>query len=199
MKHDMSISSQVFLYFRLGAALALSGATLQTAYSQERSHDFHEREVHGSGFREHEFHDHAFREHEYHERRFLDSRFHHDHYYPPSGFAFGALPPGYQVIYDPEGDLYFAEGVWYRQAESGRYVVVAPAIGVTVPVLPPNYATVMVRGVPYYYANNTYYMQSPTGYLVVDPPPSKEMVELPPGVSTGRPAPANSVIELPRN
>ena len=199
VKQDMSISSQVFLYSRLAAAFTLAYAISQTAYCQERGYDFREDEFHGSVLGQHEFRDHAFREHEYHERRFLDSRFHHDHYYPPIGFMFAALPPGYQVIYDPEGNLYFVDGVWYRQAGPGRYVVVAPAIGITVRVLPPNYATVMVRGVRYYYANNTYYLQSPTGYLVVDPPPSNEVVELRPGTSAAQPAPPNSVIELPRN
>ena len=173
MNKDMPSASQVFLYFRLAVALALSCAISQTAYSQERGNDFHEHEFHGPGFGEHEFRDHGFREHEYHERRFLDSRFHHDHYYPPIGFVFGALPPGYQIVYDPDGDLYFAEGVWYRQAAPGHYVVVGPPIGITVPTLPVNYTTVMVRGVPYYYANNTYYLDSPTGYLVVDPPPEQ--------------------------
>ena len=90
--------------------------------------------------------------------------------------------PGYRIVHGPERDLYFAEGVWYRQAEPGRYVVVAPAIGVTVPVLPPNYATVRVRGVPYYYANNIYYLRSPTGYLVVDPPPSVSAAQAAPQI-----------------
>ena len=44
--------------------------------------------------RERRWHEHEFREHEFHDQRYLDHRYHRDHYYPPIGFAFGALPPG---------------------------------------------------------------------------------------------------------
>src|SRR3954468_10365186 len=167
---DMKMFLEIRALLCGGAILTLSCGTLQMAHAQERG--FHDRDYRGHearerGVPEREFRDHAFDEQEYHDRRFLDGRYHHDHYYPPLGFAFGALPPGYRVIYSPDGDLYFAGGVWYRLEGPGRYVVVAPEIGITAPGLPPNYTTVMVRGVPYYYANNTYYLQSPGGYLVV--------------------------------
>src|SRR5262249_39398647 len=42
--------------------------------------------------------EHEFREHEFHDRAYFDARYHHDHYYPPAGFAFGALPPGYVAV-----------------------------------------------------------------------------------------------------
>jgi hypothetical protein len=127
----------------------------------------------------------------------LDSRYHHDHYYPPIGSAFDAVPSGYQKIYDPEGDLYFAGGVWYREEQPGRYVVVSPEIGTTVPVLPPHYTTVLVQGVPYYYANNIYYLQAPDGYLVVDSPPASVVVEQPSSNATAEPRPSSSVTKLP--
>jgi hypothetical protein len=186
---NMAIPTRMSRCFRLGVAVVLSCGIWQIAYSQERAHDFHEHEFRGADPREHEFHDHAFHEREYQDRRFLDPRYHHNHYYPPVGFVFGALPPGYQIIHRLDGDLYFAGGVWYRAVGPGRYVVVAPSIGVPVPVLPPSYTTVMVGGVPYYYANNTYYLRSSTGYAVVELPPSPVAVQ---------PAPPNAEIELPR-
>ena len=190
----MGIQTKMSWCFRLGAALVLSCGIWQPVHAQERGHDFHEHELRGSDFREHEF-----REHEYHERQFLDSRYRHNRYYPPVGFVFGALPPGYRIIRRLDGDLYFAGGVWYRTAGPGRYVVVAPSIGVAVPVLPPSYTTVIVGGVPYYYANNTYYLGSSTGYVVAQPPPSNAVVELPPSPVAVQPPPPNAVIELPRN
>jgi hypothetical protein len=195
----MGIQTKMSRSFRLSVAFVLSCGIWQPAHAQERGHDFHEHEFRGPDAREHEFHDHAFREREYQDGRFLDPRYHHDHYYPPVGFVFGALPPGYRIIHRLDGDLSFAGGVWYRTAGPGRYVVVAPSIGVAVPVLPPSYTTVMVGGVPYYYANNTYYLGSSTGYVVVQPPPSNAVVELPPSPVAVQPAPPNTVIELPRN
>jgi len=146
----------------------------------------------------HEFRAGAFRESDYRDPRFLDSRYHHDHYYPPIGFAFGALPSGYEEVYDPDGDLYFAGGVWYREEQPERYVVVSPEIGTTVTALPPYYTALLVQGVPYYYANHVYYLQAPDGYLVVDPPPTAAVVEQPPGSATARPPSSSSVTESPR-
>ena len=190
----MSILSQKRWPTGLAVALAFSPVVSHTAHAEERANDFHGVEFHGD---RDEFRDHEFREHEYRDRRFLDSRFHHDHYYPASGFVFAALPPGYRRIYSPDRDFYFAGGVWYREENPGRYVVVAPPIGIAVPVLPPDSTTVLVHGVPYYYANNTYYLQSPSGYLVTNPPSSSDVVELPPGPRTIQPPASNSVIELP--
>jgi len=150
------VSLLALLYAVLPAAHAQPGSVAATA-------------LHDSGIPNREFHEHAFREQDYHEARFLDSRHQHDHYYPPIGSVFGELPPGYQVVPDPEDDLYFAEGAWYRTESPGHYVVIAPEIGTTAPALPPHYTTVMMSGVPYFYANNTYYLESPSGYLVVDP------------------------------
>jgi hypothetical protein len=150
-----------------GSLLALGCAVSAPAHAQQ--HAVGATAFHMQDLEEHEFHDHAFRERDYQEPRFFDSRHHHDHYYPPVGSVFGELPPDYRVIPDPDGDLYFADGAWYREQSKGRYVVVAPEVGIRVPGLPPHYTTVMMSGVPYYYANNTYYLESPSGYLVVDP------------------------------
>jgi len=73
---------------------------------------------------------------------------------------------------------YSSRGVWYRHHQ-GRYVVVAPPIGLFVPFLPLAYATLWMNGIPYYYANETYYTHTPGGYVVVEPPQG-ELSELPP-------------------
>jgi hypothetical protein len=145
----------------------------------------------------HEFRAGAFRESDYRDPRFLDSRYHHDHYYPPIGFAFGAVPSGHEQVYDPDGDLYFARGVWYREEQPERYVVVSPEIGTTVAALPPYYTTVSVQGVPYYYANHVYYLQAPDGYLVVlvDPPSANAAVEKPSGNAAAQPPSSGPVTE----
>ena len=147
----------------------------------------------------HEFRTDAFRESDYRDPRYLDSRYHHDHYYPPIGFAFGAVPSGYEEVYDPDGDLYFAGGVWYREKQPGLYVVVSPEIGTTVTALPPYYTTVPVQGVPYYYANHVYYLQAPDGYLVVlvDPPSTNAAVEQPSDNAAAQPTSSSSVTESP--
>ena len=148
--------------FALGLLFALSSVVVP-AFADEH------------GYREHEF-----REHEFHEHQFLDARYNHDHYYPPHGYVFGALPPGPRLVVHNGVQFYFAAGVWYRSEAPGHFVVVAPPIGIVVPILPPFYTTVYVGSVPYYYANDVYYAQSPQGYTVVAPPPSNVVVEQPP-------------------
>jgi hypothetical protein len=146
--------------------------------------------------RDHRYREHEFREHEFHQHEFLDSRYHHDHYYPPVGFVFGVLPPGYVAVRHHGVDFYFAGGVWYSAAGRRRFVVVAPPLGLVVRVLPPYYTTVFVGGAPYYYANSAYYVQSPQGYVIVNPPPGNVVAGPPLGTAVS-PAPPNAVVELP--
>ena len=75
----------------------------------------------------------------------LDNRYNHNHYYPPRGYAVGALPRGYVTVGYRGGPYYYHQGVWYRPG-GGRYLVVRPAIGLFVPVLPPFYTTVWFGG-----------------------------------------------------
>ena len=140
---------------------------------------------------ERRFREHEFREHEFRERAFLDARYHHNHYYPPPGFVFGALPGGHRVVVFGGMEYFFAGGVWYRHAGE-HFLVVAPPFGIVVPVLPPYCTTILVGGVPYYYANSVYYVQTPQGYVVTQPPPANVVVEQPP-VDT---MPGNGVVEL---
>jgi hypothetical protein len=150
-----------------GSLIALGCPVVSPADTQQDG--VGESELHAPAVEESEFQMHAFREQDPREPRFFDSRHHHDRYYPPIGSVFGDLPPDYRVIHDPDGDLYFADGAWYRERSRGRYLVVAPQVGIAVPALPLHHTVVLIGGVPYYYANNTYYLQSPSGFLVVDP------------------------------
>jgi Family of unknown function (DUF6515) len=99
-----------------------------------------------------------------------DSRYGHNHYYPPRGYAVGALPRGYVTVSYRGGPYYYHSGIWYRRGPSG-FLVVRPAIGLFVPVLPGFYTTLWWGGVPYYYADDVYYRYRPgRGYEVVDAP-----------------------------
>jgi Family of unknown function (DUF6515) len=100
-----------------------------------------------------------------------DGRYNHNHYYPPRGYAVGALPRGYVTVNFRGGPYYYHQGVWYRSG-GGRFVVVRPAVGLYVPFLPPFYTTVWFGGLPFYYADDVYYAWRPERreYVVVDPP-----------------------------
>ena len=127
----------------------------------------------------------------------FDGRFGHNHYYPSRGYIYGALPVGAVSIGFGGGNYFFHGGVWYRPY-SGRYIVVAPPIGIFLPVLPPDYATVWVGGVPYYYADDVYYNVAPgRGYVVVAPPPGVDTTQT---MAPPAPAPvAADPIFYPRN
>ena len=156
----------------LAIALGAVGAwTMPTAQADE--HPEH-------GRHESNFHEHEYRERDFHDHRYMDTRYHHDHYYPPAGLVFGALPRGYVAIGYRGARFYFAGGVWYRTYSPGRFVVVAPPVGIVVPMLPPFYTTVWVGARPYYYANSAYYVQTPQGYVVAAPPPANMVVQQPP-------------------
>src|SRR3569833_1531844 len=118
----------------------------------------------------------------------FDTRYHHDHYYPPRGFAVGALPRGYRTVYYGRDRYFFSGGVWYRPW-GPRFTVIAPPIGVVVPFLPDSYTTVWFGGVPYYYANDAYYVwrRDANGYVVTDPPPGSPQSQAQQGTA---PAPA---------
>ncbi len=111
------------------------------------------------------------------ERLQLDQRYHHDHYYPPRGQAFAALPGGSISIGFRGGNWFFHGGVWF-QPYGSRFVVALPPIGIVVPLLPPDCTTLWIGGAPYYYANGVYYAPAPgQGYAVVAPPPGAEVAQ----------------------
>jgi len=96
--------------------------------------------------------------------------FRRDHAYAPRGQTFQVLPRHYDVAVHNGVRFYFGGGLWYSHDRPGRYVVVAPPLGIVVRLLPPFYTTMYFGPTPYYYANHAYYMQVPQGYAVVAPP-----------------------------
>lgn len=101
-----------------------------------------------------------------------DRRYERERYYPRPGVRIEVLPSRHYVVRYHDDRYYFHAGTWYRPFR-GRFVVVAPPIGIVVPILPAYYTTIWYQGVPYYYANNTYYIWDPArdGYVVTNPPP----------------------------
>jgi hypothetical protein len=133
-----------------------------------------------------------------------DTRYHMDHSYPARGNTVNALPQGHLPVYDRgRNPYYYHGGAWYRPY-GGRFVVVAPPIGVFVPVLPPYYTTVWFGGFPYYYANDTYYNWVPAQgqYEVVDPPagaPADNNPNADPAVGTDPAAAISELYTYPKN
>ena len=124
-----------------------------------------------------------------------DNRYGHNHYYPPRGYAVGALPRGYVTVGYRGGPYYYNSGIWYRRGGSG-FLVVRPAIGLFVPVLPSFYTTLWWGGVPYYYADDVYYRYNAgRGYQVVDAPAGDPSTSQPAGASGATP-PAASQADL---
>lgn len=124
----------------------------------------------------------------------LDHRYGHDHYYPPVGYAVGALPTGAVSVGFGGGHWFFHGGVWFRAA-GGRFVVGLPPVGIAVPLLPPGFVTLWIGGANYYYANGVYYSAAADGgYTVVDAPPGAGMAKAAPP-----PAPAQEPVIYPRN
>jgi hypothetical protein len=112
------------------------------------------------------------------QNKFVDSRYKHNRSYPVRGHSVRSLPRDHRVVIHGNSHYYSSHGVWYRP-HNGRYVVIAPPIGLFVPVLPFAYSTIWMHGMPYYYANETYYTQTPGGYVVIEPPQG-EVSEIPP-------------------
>lgn len=106
------------------------------------------------------------------DRGHFEGDFRRDRYYATRGHTVRTLPRHYDVAVHNGLRFYFGGGLWYSNDRPGRYVVVAPPLGIIVPLLPPFYTTVRFGPTPYYYANNVYYQQVPQGYAVVASPVS---------------------------
>lgn len=118
-----------------------------------------------------------------HQKSFMDSRYQHNRSYPARGQSFRAIPRDHRAVMHGHSRYYSSNGSWYRPYR-GRYVVVAPPIGLFVPFLPLAYTAIWISGTPYYYANETYYTETPGGYVVVEPPQG-EVSEAPPETQQG--------------
>jgi hypothetical protein len=101
----------------------------------------------------------------------VDSRHGHNRSYLDRGVVMRSVPREAVVVPFGHDRYWFHGGIWYRPY-GGRFIVIAPPIGIFVPVLPPFYTTVLIGGIPYYYANDAYYVyRDQRGYEVVEPPP----------------------------
>jgi hypothetical protein len=111
-----------------------------------------------------------------------DSRHGHDRAYVDRGVAVAAVPRGAVVVHDGPNRYWFHGGVWYHH-DGGRFVVIAPPVGVFVPVLPPFYTTMLIGGILYYYANDAYYVwrEPRRGYEVVPQPADVDAAAMPAG------------------
>jgi hypothetical protein len=127
----------------------------------------------------------------------VDARGRNDRGFPPLGYAATALPRGSIHIAHGGGHYFFDGGVWFRPY-AGRYLVIAPPIGIVVPMLPPGFFTLDINGMPYYYANGTYYMMQPEGGYTVVAPPSG-MSAAPSVPFETMPSPLSSLVIQPRN
>lgn len=127
---------------------------------------------------------------------FVDSRYRHNRSYPTRGRYFRELPRDHRVVMHNHSRYYSSHGVWYRPYR-GRYVVVAPPVGLFVPFLPLAYTTIWLSGIPYYYANDTYYTQTSGGYVVVEPPQG-EVSETPPDTQPSEESMENKMFIYPR-
>jgi len=125
------------------------------------------------------------------QREFMDSRHGHERSYPARGQFVNTLPPGHRVVVFGKTRYFFFDGVWYLP-RGGRFLIVAPPIGLVVPFLPPYYTTVMIGGAPYYYANEVYYTAAPGGYVVVAPPSGEAATVSPPSPGPALPGTASS-------
>ena len=90
-------------------------------------------------------------------------------HYPRRGAVIHSLPREHRVITHRHNRYYFSNGAWYRPSR-GRFVVIAPPIGIVVPILPYGYVTMHIGRNDYYLANDVYYVRRPNGYVVVEPP-----------------------------
>ncbi len=92
-----------------------------------------------------------------------------DRHYPRRGTVIRSLPQERHVITHHRSRYYFSRGAWYRPY-GGRFVVIAPPIGIVVPILPYGYVSMHIGSNAYYLANDVYYVRRPNGYVVVEPP-----------------------------
>ena len=127
----------------------------------------------------------------------VDQRIRNERAVPPIGYAAAALPRSSIHIAHGGSHYFFDGGVWFRPY-GGRYLVIAPPIGIVVPMLPPGFFTLDINGLPYYYANGTYYVMQPEGGYAVVAPPSGVATALPVPVET-LPSPLPALVIQPRN
>ena len=100
---------------------------------------------------------------------------------PPPARAPRFHPPGYETRSVPRGHVRvsigtshyrYYDGMFFEPHWPGRYVVVAPPIGIHVPMLPLGYVSFAIGPRSYFYVNSTFYLWEPRtrDYVVVQEP-----------------------------
>lgn len=101
----------------------------------------------------------------------------HTSYRSPSpGYHVRQLPDRHQRIKVRSRDYYYHQGIFYRPASSGAYVVVRAPLGARVSHLPAGYISFYIGPRHYFYANFTYYLwdQRAGQYVTVEEPEGAE-------------------------
>jgi hypothetical protein len=80
------------------------------------------------------------------------------------------VPEGYAVCHHRDRDYYANSGRYYEY-NNGRYIVVAPPVGLRVNILPIGCIRVAVAAASYFYLNGIFYSNvGDNNYEIVDPP-----------------------------
>ncbi|MFI3269305.1 MAG: DUF6515 family protein [Rikenellaceae bacterium] len=88
------------------------------------------------------------------------------------------LPASHIVVKKGGISYYVSAGRYYRH-DAGRYIAVAPPIGLRVSVLPVGYVALAGFATALYYYDGVYYQQSGSSYEVVDAPNEVTVSTLP--------------------
>lgn len=92
--------------------------------------------------------------------------------YPAPGHRVAVIPDRHADVRVGSHRYKYADGVFYRPAPHGAYVVVHAPIGARIHHVPPGYVSFFVGPRHYFYANFTYYLwdQPTSEYVVVEEP-----------------------------
>jgi len=99
-----------------------------------------------------------------------DRRFYHYHDHPRFGLHLHYLPDGCFTVWVGGMRYYYYDGVYYRYAGYGDYVIVPPPEGAVVTTIPPDFQPVVANGMTYYVNDGIYYVYTRHGYRVVAQP-----------------------------
>ncbi len=87
--------------------------------------------------------------------------------------------PNKRTIVSTRGEKYFFSNNRYYRYYNGRYIHVAPRVGLRIGILPPGFRTIVFAGRSYFYFDGIYYEPSGDEYEVVYPELGTVIYELP--------------------
>ncbi len=99
-----------------------------------------------------------------------DRRFYRYHDHPHYGLHMHYLPDGCFTVWVGGMRYYYYDGVYYRYAGYGDYVIVPPPAGAVVTAIPSDFQPVVINGMTYYFNDGIYYVYTRHGYRVVEQP-----------------------------